>query len=71
MPTHRTAANLVGFDDGDLKDDPESARREMDSLLAAMKYPDTYDVNQACSPLVEAHNSVWFRIREVRTILIG
>ena len=60
----------TGFDNGDLKDDPGRARIEVDDLLAAMRYPDTYDASrQTCSPLVAAHNSVWFRIREVRTLL--
>lgn len=53
------------FDEGSLKDDPEKAGQEMQKLLAAMATIDPEKELSQSSPLVEVHNSVWFRIAKV------
>ncbi|MCJ1426676.1 hypothetical protein MMC29_004579 [Sticta canariensis] len=50
------------FDESSLKEDPEKAYLEVQNLLAAMQTTDPENELPQCSPLVEAHNSVWFRI---------
>ncbi|MCJ1269147.1 hypothetical protein MMC22_009036 [Lobaria immixta] len=53
------------FDEGSLKDDPERAGQEMQNLLAAMETTDSEKALPQSSPLVEAHNSIWFRIAKL------
>lgn len=57
------------FDDGLLKDDPEKAGLEMQKLLAALTMTDSEKELPQSSPLVEVHNSVWFRIAKVTSLL--
>ena len=57
------------FDDGLLKDDPEKAGLEMQNLLAALTTTDSEKKLPQSSPLVEVHNSVWFRIAKVTFLL--
>lgn len=53
------------FDEGSLKDDPEKADQELQNLLAAMATTDSEKELPRASPIVEVHNSVWFRIAKV------
>lgn len=53
------------FDEGSLKDDPEKAGQELQNLLAAMVTTDSEKKLPQVSPIVQVHNSVWFRIAEV------
>lgn len=53
------------LDEGSFKEDPEKAYPEMQNLLAAMQKTDPENERLQSSPLVEVHNSVWFRIAKV------
>ena len=55
------------FDSGELKQDSDGAHAEMGRLLEAMMHPETYDRNtKPTSALVQIHNSIWFRVLEVK-----
>lgn len=61
---------MTVFDCGPLKGNFAGAHAEMDELLAAIRSPETYDrQTKGINPLVETHNSVWFRVLEVNHVI--
>ncbi|KAI9876454.1 MAG: hypothetical protein M1830_006473 [Pleopsidium flavum] len=53
------------FDEGHLREDPESAKHEIESLLATMRSPNPEYASPKGSPFVEVFRTVWFRIVKV------
>ena len=63
--------SFLVFDEGKLGNDLKGARAEMDQLLEALRKPEIYDRRtKPRSALTEAHNSVWFRVLEVRRVVV-
>ena len=53
------------FDDGELKEHPENARKEIEALTELMKSPNPIIYSAEQYPLRYVFQSVWQRIRKV------
>ena len=72
LGTERSCSGLV-FDDGELNEDPENARKEIEALAELMKSPNPIMYSAEQYPLRHVFQSVWQRIKKVisRYILLS
>ena len=64
LRAERSCFGLV-FDDGELNEHPENARKEIEALTELMKSPDPIIYSAEQYPLRHVFQSVWQRIKKV------
>lgn len=54
------------FDDGELRQDPERARQEVDDMIRTMDSPNPAEASPPASDLVEVFRTTWLRLAKVK-----